>query len=180
MSSHFSSWNFQAYRMYTVFDGERTGLEQERERERKHPNRYHEPQMEKGTRRCTYIVSQEFIQETRWLAAQNANKVHGTPKLERLGARLKRSPTFFVYSSVTLASQTGAIFRGKCPRNFRTNLFFFFFFSLQEGWRQTTNRCLSIKIHRAQGKPINFRVTNRNDYNYISEDSRLHHEYESP
>lgn len=33
MSSHFSSWNFQAYRMYTVFDGERTGLEQERERE---------------------------------------------------------------------------------------------------------------------------------------------------
>lgn len=34
MSSHFSSWNFQAYRMYTVFDGERTGLEQEREREK--------------------------------------------------------------------------------------------------------------------------------------------------
>ena len=73
--------------------------------------------------------------------------------------------------------------RGYFPREMSAQLsneFIFFFFPLQEGWRQTTNRCLSIKIHRAQGKPINFRVTNRNDYNYISEDSRLHHEYESP
>lgn len=152
--------------MYTVFDGERTGLERER------------ASTQTATASHKWKKEQEGAHIYRIARIYLGNAVAGCIECQQsprnaqawaIGCPIKTKPDIFCL----LKRHACIANRGYFPREMSAQLSNeFIFFPLQEGWRQTTTRCLSIKIHRAQGKPINFRVTDRNDYSYIPEDSR--------